>query len=268
VLFVKGAGDLGALAGREPCVALVGSRRASPYGLEITRALGRGLAAAGLTVVSGLALGIDAQAHRGCLEAGGAPLAVLGCGPDVAYPRTNRRLYERVCERGLVIAELPPGQRPFRWSFPARNRIMAGLAQMTVVVEAADPSGSLITSEFATQLGRPVGAVPGHVTSSVAAGSNGLLKDGAVFVTGAGDVLDELYGPDPDRELPPPPAAPAHDPVQRRLLESVEAGLGIDAICAHAGLPVCDVRAGLARLEAGGHVRRDALGTYRRAAGG
>ena len=271
VLFVKGAGDLGALAGAQPCVALVGARRASPYGLEMTRQLGRGLAAAGLTVVSGLALGVDAEAHRGCLEARGSPLAVLGCGPDIPYPRTNRRLYERVCDQGLVVAELPPGQRAFRWSFPARNRIMAGLAGMTVVVEAAEPSGSLITSEFAIQLGRPVGAVPGHVTSSVAAGSNGLLKDGAVFVTCAEDVLDELYGTDPDRERPAPAttAVPptVDDPVQQLLLEGVEAGLGVDGVCAHAGLPVHEVRAGLSRLEAAGHVRRDPLGIYRRAAG-
>ena len=270
VLFVKGAGDLGALAGGDPCVALVGARRASPYGLEVTRELGRGLAAAGLTVVSGLALGIDAAAHRGCLESGGSPLAVLGCGPDIPYPRTNQRLYERVCERGLAIAELPPGQRAFRWSFPARNRIMAGLAQMTVVVEAADPSGSLITSEFAIQLGRPVGAVPGHVTSSVAAGSNGLLKDGAIFVTCAEDVLDELYGADPDRErqVRTPLAGPERvdDPVQRLLLEAVEAGMGVDGACSRTGLPVPEVRAGLSRLEAAGHVRRDPLGMYRRSA--
>lgn len=272
VLFVKGEGDLGVLAGGEPCVALVGARRASPYGLEVTRELGRGLSAAGLTVVSGLALGIDAEAHRGCLEAGGSPLAVLGCGPDIPYPRTNRRLYERVCERGLVVSELPPGQRAFRWSFPARNRIMAGLAQMTVVVEAAEPSGSLITSDFATQLGRPVGAVPGHVTSSVAAGSNGLLKDGAIFVTRAEDVLDELYGAESGRERPaadlPPEAPPVRNPVQRLLLEAVEAGLGVDDACAHTGLPVRQVRAGLSRLEAAGWVRRDALGMYRRTAGG
>jgi len=270
VLFVKGAGDLGPLAGREPCVALVGARRASPYGLEVTHELGRGLAAAGLTVVSGLALGIDAEAHRGCLDAGGLPLAVLGCGPDIPYPRTNRRLYDRVCERGLVIAELPPGQRPFRWSFPARNRIMAALAQMTVVVEAAEPSGSLITSDFAAQLGRSVGAVPGQVTSSVARGTNRLLKDGAVFVTSPEDVLDELYGAETENRPAEPrrnPLVSLGDPVQRLLLEAVEGGLGVDGICAHAGLPVQEVRAGLSRLEAAGHVRRDPLGMYRRAAG-
>ena len=273
VLFVKGGGDLAAIAAKEPCVALVGARRASPYGLEVTREMGRGLGAAGVTVVSGLALGIDAQAHRGCLEANGSALAVLAGGPDIPYPRTNRRLYERVCERGLVVAELPPGQRAFRWSFPARNRIMAGLARMTVVVEAAEPSGSLITSDFAMQLDRPVGAVPGHVTSSLAAGSNGLLKDGAAFVTCAEDVLDELFGSRSDSAAPRPSGRPrpnrepVTDPRALVLLEAVEAGMDIDGACSRTGLAVHEVRAGLSRLESTGHVRRDPLGIYRRTAG-
>ncbi len=271
VLFVKGQADLVSMSGPDPGVAVVGARRASAYGLEVARELGRGLGVAGVTVVSGLALGIDAQAHRGCLEGAGAPVAVLACGPDIPYPRTNRRLYERICERGLVIAELPPGQRAFRWSFPARNRIMAGLARMTVVVEAAEPSGSLITSDFATQLGRPVGAVPGQVTSSRAAGSNALLKDGATFITSAEEVLDELFGSHRPRSRSGPGQEqvgflPAADPVQALLLEAVEAGLGVDGACAHSGLPIHEVRAGLSRLEASGHVNRDALGIYRRAA--
>ncbi len=271
VLFVKGQGDLASMSGPDPGVAVVGARRASAYGLEVARELGRGLGVAGVTVVSGLALGIDAQAHRGCLEGAGTPVAVLACGPDIPYPRTNRRLYERICERGLVITELPPGQRAFRWSFPARNRIMAGLARMTVVVEAAEPSGSLITSDFATQLGRPVGAVPGQVTSSRAAGSNALLKDGATFITSAEEVLDELFGSHRPRSRSGPGqeqvgSLPAADPVQALLLEAVEAGLGVDGACAHSGLPIHEVRAGLSRLEASGHVNRDALGIYRRAA--
>ena len=268
VLFVSGYGDLNLLA-RDPSVALVGTRRPSPYGREVAQGLGRGLAAAGVPVVSGLALGIDAEVHRGCLAADGLAVAVLACGPDVPYPRTNRRLYERVRERGLVVSELPPGQRPYRWSFPARNRIMAGLARITVVVEAADPSGSLITTQFATQLGRGVGAVPGQVTSRVAAGTNNLIKDGAALVTGPQDLLDELFGSESDegRAARAQAAAGAiEDPVQRRLLEAVEASLGIDGICAHAGVPVREARAGLSRLERSGHVRRDPLGGYRRTA--
>ena len=175
-------------------MAIVGTRNPSPYGREVAHSLGRGLGAAGVPVVSGLALGIDATAHRGCLAGGGLPVAVLACGPDVAYPRRHRALHRDVCARGAVLSELPPGVQPFRWSFPARNRIMAGLARMTVVVEAADPSGSLITSDFARDLGRSVAAVPGHVTARMARGTNGLLRDGAVPVTGPADVLDELFG--------------------------------------------------------------------------
>lgn len=267
VLFLSGEGDLHYAVSIEPVVALVGARRASDYALEVTRELGRGLGAAGVTVVSGMALGIDAAAHRGCLDGGGTPVAVLACGPDIAYPRTNKMLHERIRERGLVVSELPPGQRAYRWSFPARNRIMAGLAEITVLVEAANPSGSMITGTFAGGLGRTVGAVPGQVTSARAAGSNALLKDGALFVTSARDVLEELFGAGDDRAQVPHeharPAAPG-DPVESLLLEAVEAGLGIHGICSHAGLPVHEARAGLSRLEAGGHVRRDALGVYRR----
>ena len=175
-------------------MAVVGSRRPSPYGLEMARSLGRGLAAAGIVVVSGLALGIDAAAHRGCLEVAGVPVAVLAGGPDLPYPRSHRRLYAEVVATGLVLSEMPPGQRAFRWSFPARNRLMAGIAGMTVVVEAAEPSGSLITAEFAQDLGRVVGAVPGRVTARMAAGSNALLRDGAAVVRSPEDVLDDLLG--------------------------------------------------------------------------
>ena len=266
VLFVRGEADLGLLA-HDSSVALVGTRRPSPYGREVAYDLGRGLGAAGVPVVSGLALGIDAEAHRGCLEPGGVALAVLAGGPDVCYPRTNRRLYERVLEHGLVVSELPPGQRPYRWSFPARNRIMAGLAKATVVVEAAQPSGSLITTQFATQLGRTVGAVPGQVTSRVAAGTNNLLRDGAAVITGARDVVEELFGSQPeyaDAASARSQAGSIEDPLQLRLLDAVEAGLGIDGICANAGMPVREARAGLSRLELSGHVRRDPLGGYRR----
>jgi DNA processing protein len=268
VLFICGEGDLSLLS-QEPSVALVGTRRPSPYGREVAHDLGRGLGAAGVPVVSGLALGVDAEVHRGCLAADGPAVAVLACGPDVPYPRTNRRLYERVRERGLVVSELPPGQRPYRWSFPARNRIMAGLARITVVVEAADPSGSLITTQFATQLGRVVGAVPGQVTSRVAAGANNLLRDGAAVVTGPRDLLDELFGSESEEAgaaRARAGAATIDDPVQLLLLEAVEAGLGMDDICAHAGVPVQEARAGLSRLERLGHVRRDPLGGYRRTA--
>src|SRR6185312_15363204 len=129
----------------------------------ISRELGRDLAAAGMVVVSGMAFGIDACAHRGALESG-RTVAVLGCGADVAYPATHRSLWRRLQERGLVLSELPPGTGAWRWAFPARNRIMAALAAMTVIVEGEERSGSLITADLAADLGRDLGAVPGPVT--------------------------------------------------------------------------------------------------------
>jgi DNA processing protein len=253
-----------------PSVAVVGTRRASAYGLEVARELGRGLAAAGVTVVSGLALGIDAAAHRGALDAAGPTVAVLGCGADRAYPRTNAALYERIRAEGAVIAELPPGQRPHRWTFPARNRIMAGLAQVTVVVEAAERSGSLITAAFAQDLGREVGAVPGRVTARMAAGANELLHAGAAPVRGAGDVLDMLFGAGNWQAGERSPAATrkaALDPGLERILRAVEAGDVVEEFARGAGLPAADVRAALGRLELLGLVRRDGLGAYERVAG-
>src|SRR3954447_11889778 len=177
-----------------PVVTVVGTRRASPYGLEMAHTIGRGLGVARVPVVSGLALGIDAAAHVGCLDGDGEAVAVLAGGPDLPYPRRNRYIYERVVESGAVVSELPPGQPAFKWSFPARNRIMAGFAALTIVVEAADPSGSLITAEFARDIGRAVGAVPGRVPARQSGGANGLLRDGAAVITSVEDVLDELYG--------------------------------------------------------------------------
>jgi DNA processing protein len=270
VVFFRGEESALARLADRPAVALVGARRASPYGLEMSHALGRALGAAGLAVVSGLALGVDAAAHRGCLEAGGLPIAVLAGGPDLPYPRRHRALYEQVRQHGLVLSELPAGQRAFRWSFPARNRLMAGLAAMTVVVEAAQPSGSLITAEFAEDLGRAVGAVPGRATSRLAAGSNGLLADGAKLVAGPGDVLDELYGvgaaPCATTAAAEPDPLEALEPVQRRVLDAVEESQERGAIGRAAELRPGQVRAALASLEALGLVRRSGLGEYERVA--
>jgi DNA processing protein len=206
VLYHTGRPERLERLGASPAVAVVGTRRPSRYATEVARALGRGLAAAGVTVVSGLALGIDGDAHRGALEAAphveagealagaGIPVAVLAGGADVPYPRTHARLYERVREVGAVVSELPPGTPPVRWSFPARNRIMAGLAGLTVVVEAAESSGSLVTAEFALQMGRELGAVPGQVTARRAEGGNRLLREGAAVIRSAQDALDEVLG--------------------------------------------------------------------------
>jgi DNA processing protein len=273
VLFTVGQAErvLGRLA-RDPLVALVGARKASPYGLEMARALGRGLAVAGVPVVSGLALGIDAAAHVGCLAGGGEAVAVVGGGPDVAYPQTNRRLHQQITEAGLVVSEMPPGVRPFRWSFPARNRLMAGLCDLTVVVEAAERSGSLITTDFAADLGRGVAAVPGEATSDRARGSNRLLRSGAAVITSVEDVLDELLGAgadplessaEPSEETTIEPG----DPAECAVLEAVAAGNGVDGASREAGVEVARARAILSRLEARGLVRRDALGSYTRSAG-
>jgi DNA processing protein len=266
VLFLRGAPERLASLEADPGVAIVGTRNPSPYGLEMARTLGGGLGAAGLSIVSGLALGIDGAAHRGCLDRGGMPVAVLAGGADLPYPHRHRSLYERVRAEGLVVSELPPGQRAFRWSFPARNRLMAGLAAMTIVVEAAQPSGSLITAEFAQDLGRHVGAVPGRATSRFAAGSNALLAEGAKVVTGPEDVLDELFGVG---ARPPPEAVaePVLEPDLRRVLDAVEAGEDLAAIGRVTELRPGRVRAALASLEALGLVRRSGWGEYERVAG-
>ncbi len=267
VLFAVGRPDALEVLRSEPAVALVGTRDASPYGTEVAYALGRGLGASGVPVVSGLALGIDATAHRGCLDGGGLPVAVLACGPDVVYPRRHRSLHERVRATGLVMSELPPATEPFRWSFPARNRIMAGLARMTVVVEARQPSGSLITSDFARELGRCVAAVPGLVTSVKARGANNLLRDGAVPITGPADVLDELFGVGM-REVPPllSAAPPPDDPVLRAVLEAAGLSSSVAEIARASGISIGEARAALGRLELDGHLRRRDLGGWEVAA--
>ncbi|MEZ5078122.1 MAG: DNA-processing protein DprA [Solirubrobacterales bacterium] len=205
---LTGRGDPRLLAELDPCgtVTIVGARRATSYGREIARELGRELAGAGIVVVSGLAFGIDACAHRGALDAG-RTVAVLGCGPDIAYPAAHRSLWRRIAETGLVLSELPPGASPWRWTFPARNRIMAALAAMTVVVEAATRSGSLITADLAADLGRDLGAVPGPVNSRASAGPNALLAGGACLVRDAQDALDAMLGAESPHGCDRPPAS-------------------------------------------------------------
>jgi DNA processing protein len=258
-----GRGDPQLLDGLDPfeAVTIVGARRATSYGREIARELGRELAAAGLTVVSGLAFGIDGCAHRGALD-GGRTIAVLGCGPDVAYPASHRSLWRQVCERGLVISEFPPGAPPWRWTFPARNRIMAALAGMTVVVEAAARSGSLITMDLAADLGRDLGAVPGPVTSRTSAGPNNLLAGGACVIRDAQDVLDAMLGPG-RRKLER--SAPALDPELEAVLAAVEAGESTcDAVATATGLSGSSAAAVLARLELLGYLTCSSVGTYSR----
>jgi DNA processing protein len=260
-----GRGDPALLTQLDPAgtVTVVGARRASTYGRDVATALGRELAAAGLVVVSGLAFGVDGCAHRGALAAG-RTVAVLGCGADVAYPASHRSLWRRVCERGLVLSELPPQTGAWRWAFPARNRIMAALAGMTVVVEAAERSGSLITADLAADLGRDLGAVPGPVGSRLSAAPNALLAGGACVVRDAQDVLDAMLGPGarPVRRQGPALSAGAS-----AALESIERGAdSCDAVAAELGLSAADAAAALAELEALGYVDCSLLGTYGRTA--
>jgi DNA processing protein len=267
VLFGAGQDAAFGVLVEEPAVAVVGTRQASPYGTEVAYAIGRGLAVSGVPVVSGLALGIDGTAHRGCLDGGGVPVAVVACGPDVVYPRRHRSLHGRVRQSGLVLSELPPGTPPYRWSFPARNRIMAGLARLTLVVEAADPSGSLITADFAKDLGRCVAAVPGRVTSHVARGTNNLLKEGAAAIRGTEDVLDELFGVGV-RRAPEPcvPRAGPRDALLRSVLDAADTCPSVEAIARATRRTTAQTRAALGRLEAEGYLVRRDLGGWERAA--
>src|SRR5213078_3914260 len=189
-LFLRGEAEADLLS--EAAVAIVGARSCSSYGRQVARQLGRELAGPGLAVVSGMARGVDAEAHRGALEAGGTTVAVLGCGIDRDYPAAHRDLARGICERGLVVSEYAPGVEPAPWRFPARNRIIAGLCAATVIVEARERSGALITADFALQAGRERLAVPGEITSRLSAGTNALLRLGARPPTRVADVVEPL----------------------------------------------------------------------------
>ncbi len=265
VIFGRGSAAILPEMSRDGTVTIVGSRRPSRYGRELATELGAELAAAGFAVVSGMALGIDSAAQAGALRAGGLTIAVLGCGVDLAYPPRSAKLYAEIVERGLVLGELPPGTEPRRWTFPARNRIMAALGGMTVVVEARERSGSLITAEMAQDLNRDVGAVPGLVGSSPAAGTNGLIREGAHLIRGAQDVLDALVGPGVPRRSPPTVSGPRLEPELAEVLDLVERGAGTsDALARGSSLEPGPLATALVRLELSGYVRCNAEGRYER----
>jgi DNA processing protein len=263
---VYGVGDRALLPELEleRSVTIVGSRRSTPYGREVAHELGRLLAATGVTVISGMALGIDSAAHEGALAAGGRTVAVLGPGADRPYPRSRGNLYARIRSRGLVISELPPGSPTFRWMFPARNRLMAAMAGITVVVEAAERSGSLITAEMAIEGGRQVGAVPGQVTAWSSSGTNKLLSEGAAVVRDAQDVLDLLVGPGVAcAGSIGPPVSPA----AQAVLASIEGGSRTaDAVATEAAVSFSDALVLLAGLERDGYVDVGPTGRYSRTA--
>jgi DNA processing protein len=254
-LFVRGEPALEVLA--RTSVAVVGARACSHYGESVAKSLAHELAAAGVVVVSGLARGVDAAAHTGALAAG-TTVAVLGCGIDRDYPRAHASLAARVAERGLIVSEYPPGVEPAPWRFPARNRIVAGLAQATVVVEARERSGALITADLALDEGREVLAVPGEITSQLSRGTNHLLRLGAMPVTCAADVL-RAVGVEP-----PAPSAPERLQPRLELVRAAvtDAAVGVDEIVVATGLDAGEVSAALTELELLGLVAH-ADGVYR-----
>jgi DNA processing protein len=212
LLLVRG--EVAALAG--PAVAIVGSRAASAYGIAAARSLAAGLAQAGIVVVSGLARGIDAAAHRAALEAGGRTVAVQACGPELVYPPEHRALAGRIAAQGALVSELPPGSPPLAQHFPLRNRLISGLSDALVVVEARERSGSLISARHALDQGIDVLAVPGPIDSPTSAGTNRLLRDGAAPALGPEDVLEALGRAAPQGERAAAESEPA-DPVLAAL---------------------------------------------------
>jgi DNA processing protein len=240
----------------EPAVAVVGARRATAYGREVGDHLGRELVRAGVWVVSGMARGVDAAAHRGALAAGGRTAAVWGAGPDVVYPREHADLAGQIALGGALLTEYPPGTRPLPYHFPERNRLIAGLSQVVVVVEADERSGALVTARLALEEGREVMAVPGSVFSRLSAGPNGLLRAGAAPVLSASDVLAVLG-------LPALPGGRADEPELLALLPHGES-VSVDHLAASSGKPVAELLEVLLQLELQGWLTRDPDGRYRR----
>jgi len=249
----------------QPAAAMVGSRNHTAYGAEAARLLATGVAARGAVVVSGMARGIDAIAHAAALDASGRSVGVLGNGFGVVYPAANRTLYERMVASGCLVTELPPGERPRAHTFPRRNRLISGLAGVTVVIEAAANSGAIITADAALEQGRAALAVPGPITSPTSQGCNKLIQQGAKPALCPGDVLEELglpapqtpgHGPgvgQPMRALPPDLG-----PLQRTLWEALAAeSQHVDALVASAGAEAGDVLTALTELELRGLVRQE-----------
>jgi DNA processing protein len=259
LLYVHG--DLRLLARRS--LAIVGSRNASVPGRDNARAFAAALSRAGWTIVSGLALGIDAAAHEGGLAGAGSTIAVLGTGLDRVYPARHHDLAHRIAEAGVLISEFAPGMPPLAENFPQRNRIIAGLARGTLVVEAALQSGSLITARLAAEYGREVFALPGSIHSPLTRGCHALIRQGAKLVESAQDIVEELQerphpAPDPAAT---PPAAPRADPVLDALGEDP---VTLDALGARTGWPAAELSARLLELELENRVARLPGGLYQR----
>ena len=258
-LDVRGAFE----AGDALAIAIVGARQATTYGLEVAESLAAELAARGVTIVSGLARGIDTAAHRGALAAGGRTIAVLGSGIQRLYPPENRPLAEEIIGRGAVVSQFAPDAEPLNYHFPARNRTLAGLALGVVVVEAAERSGALITAGLAGELGRDVFAVPGRITSPASRGANGLLRDGARLVGHWSDIVAELSEPwrsmvagaGAERETRAP-LAPGSDEARMLELLSVDDPQHIERLIARVDLDAARAGAALTTLELTGWARQ------------
>ena len=259
-LYVAGGRDRCLALIREDPVAIVGSRRPSPYGLDVARSLGRGIACSGVTVLSGMATGIDAAAHEGALAVGGPTLAVLPGPPQRPYPASKRSLHGRILEAGAAISELPPGAEVRRWMFPARNRIIAALGSRTVVVEAGRRSGALLTAAWARRLGRLLGAVPGRVTSPQSAGPNALLACGAELIRDAQDALDAVFGAGVRRAGADSRAELEGD--EAELLTAIASGHDTMEALTRAGLEPERALVTLAALELEGYIRRGPGGRF------
>lgn len=246
-----------------PALAIVGSRNASAQGLQNAESFARAFSAAGLTIVSGLALGIDAAAHRGALPEPGSTIAVLGTGIDMIYPRRNAALAEEIAERGLLLTEFPLGASPAAHHFPRRNRLISGLAQGCLVVEAALASGSLITARSAADQGREVFAIPGSIHSPLSKGCHALIKSGAKLVESAEDVLAELTGY--RSSVREQPIASKRPEVDHGLLRHMgHDPVDVDSLCTRAAMPADQVAAELLLLELDGRVAALPGGFYQR----
>ncbi|BCS55658.1 DNA-processing protein DprA [Geobacter sp. SVR] len=250
-LYVRGT-----LPAGKPCIAMVGSRRASTYGLLATGRLAEALAQHGVAVVSGMARGVDTAAHKGALLAGGSTIGVLGCGIDRIYPPENNALFGEMAEKGCLLSEFPLGSLPLAENFPRRNRIISGLSQGVLVVEATENSGSLITARYALEQGRDVFAVPGNINTVTSRGSNRLIKEGAKLVDCVEDILEELPGYNTlSGETSPAPRSFALTPREAAIYEILaRSPLHIDDIISQSELTAGDVSSMLLHLELKGAV--------------
>jgi DNA processing protein len=245
---------------KPPLVSVVGTRRATSYGRRVTEEIVGALARAGATIVSGMALGIDAIAHTAALEAGANTVAVLGTGADVAYPRAHTALHRKIASTGLILSESPPGAHAGPGSFPKRNRVIAALSSLTIVIEAPERSGALITSNFAIDMGRDVAAVPGPIDSPQSAGANRLLRDGAHVIASVDDAL-KIAGFEPLGSK----TRTFNSEVEQRVWDALESVAGsLDDLCARVSMPVTQCMVAVTDLELRGIVECEMTGAIRR----